>query len=217
MRTSRKLTEVVAGMALAVCLVATAACGGTPTAPSGEVEVGDTQSAEATDEAAEPTEDEETELSDFRITLDGTPTTAPGANTKGDVSLEKSPVAVSVTDVTCSKKTTTDVGYNDENEPVALTAPAGEQLCLVSVSVKNTGRSPAFWSATDTEVELQDGSTWAMFDGAWSGQQIAEERNKDYSGDSDLINPGKTEYDYLLFALPEDQRPSALIEPNNGY
>ena len=211
------LTKVRAGAAVAVCLFATAACGSTPTPPSGEVEVSDSESSEPTDEAAEPADDEETELSDFQIALDGTPTTVAGANTKGEISLEKSPVAVSVTDVACSKETAADVGYNDDNEPVPLKAPAGEQLCLVSVTVKNIGKSPAFWSATDTEVEVQDGSTWALFDGDWSGQQIAQERNKEYSGDSDLINPGRTEYDYLLFSIPESQQPSQLIEPNNGF
>ena len=133
----------------------------------------------------------ESELSDFVITLDGAPATVVGADTNGDMSLEKSPVAISVTDVTCGTKTAADVGSNDDNEPVALTAPSGEQLCLVTVTVKNTGKSPAFWSASNTQMTLQDGTSWAMYDGGWSGQQIAQERDKPYAGDADLINPGQ--------------------------
>ncbi len=76
-----------------------------------------------------------------------------------------------------------------------------------SVSVKNIGSSPAFWSATNTEIGLTDDSQWARFDAAWSGQQITE-RDKEYSGDADLINPCETEYDYLLFSIPKASSPA---------
>lgn len=205
--------KFLAAIAAGLCFAAVTACASNPP-PTSE---GTEPELSATDESTDTSEEDGTEVSDFVIELDGTPTTVAGANTKGDISLEKSPVGLGVLNVTCGKQTAADVGSDDDFEPRSLKAPSGDQLCLVSVSVKNQGKSPSFWTSSNTEMTLEDGSTWTMLDGEWSGQEIAGRRGKEYAGDSDLINPGKTEFDYLLFSIPADQEPAGLVVPNNGF
>ena len=50
------------------------------------------------------------------------------------VMLREFPVEVTVTDVTCATNSASDVGYDEDGESQALKAPAGEQLCLLTMS-----------------------------------------------------------------------------------
>ena len=45
---------------------------------------------------------------------------------------------------------------------------------------------------------------------------MANSRDTKYAGDGDLINPGKTEYDYALFAVPVSQAPVGIYYTDYG-
>ncbi|MFP5284040.1 MAG: hypothetical protein ACLGIF_11395 [Actinomycetes bacterium] len=154
-----------------------------------------------------PTKDEPTVI---EMPADqGSTIEVPGTDGRGAVSTA-TPVAVTLRETTCEDEFD-DIGQDTDGRVIDVKAGKGEKLCLMTFAVRNPGQKAIRWSANPTASMVgSDGEEYFLSDKRWSPGQVATQEGTPYSGDGDLIAPGRTEYDYALFELPQDVEPVQL-------
>ncbi len=132
-----------------------------------------------------------------------------GHASNGKASAE-TPVEVSFDNLTCAN-TLPGYGLNQKSyEAEDAVADKGQQLCLVELEVKNTSKKPVFFSANMNTLRASDDNTYGEWDEPYSPGSIANDKGTEYSGDSDLINPGSIQNDYIIYSIPKGAAPTAM-------
>lgn len=103
------------------------------------------------------------------------------------------------------------VGENSSRESRKdATADPGKQLCLTKMEIENTSKEPVTYSGDyGTTLMTQDGSQYSAPRSVGGAAAFAD--GTEYSGDTEKLQPGDTQYDYLMFQVPVGAKPDALM------
>lgn len=103
------------------------------------------------------------------------------------------------------------LGTDPDGRVRDIEAPKNQQLCLFEFAVTNVGPKPISWTAEETATLIAaNKEEYFISNLRWSAGAAAEQAGKLYAGDGDLIARGKTEYDYVVFEIPDDTEPVRL-------
>lgn len=152
--------------------------------------------------------DEEPEALDMALD-EGSAIVVAGTDGNGDID-PANPARVSFSDSSCDDEFK-DLGTDPDGRVRDVEADKNKQLCLFEFAVTNVGARPIKWTAEETaSLIASNDEEYLISDTRWSAGAAADEAGKRYAGDGDLIARGKTEYDYVLFEIPDDVEPVKL-------
>lgn len=141
----------------------------------------------------------------------GSAVTLQGAVATGRVS-SATPVSVAFESIECAEVLPERGLSEDSADIVDLPAAPGQQACLVELKVTNTGPTPnLFGSHATSKLRTSDGTLYGETGQNYSNQAIAASKGRHASDTLDLIQPGKTKWDYVIYEIPLDAQPEALV------
>lgn len=120
------------------------------------------------------------------------------------------PLNVVFDSLTCDT-TLPGMGMDESYDISDFVAGEGDQACLVSLAVMNTGTQPSWFYSGGVTMLTRQGKNYGETGQPYSAGDIANQEGEEYAGDNSHINPDKTDYDYLIFEIPADATPEALI------
>lgn len=112
------------------------------------------------------------------------------------------PMSVAFSSMTCTESIP-DANIDEFDKVVDATAPSGDQLCLVELSVTNTGDAPGWFSADLVSVGVtSSGGQLPAATADYDPTLLASNLALDYVGDMDGIGPGQTAFDVVVYSVP---------------
>lgn len=124
----------------------------------------------------------------------------------------KTPVSVGFSRMHCAGVLPEKGLSEDSSDVVDLHAAPGDKACLVELSVTNLGKQPSFFGSADISRLLTgDGKKYPQTSQNYSNQAIAASRGRFASDTEAMIQPGRTKWDYVIYEIPADAEPKALV------
>lgn len=126
------------------------------------------------------------------------------------------PVSLTFDSLTCSSTlpgVRQDVDKAGTSTQDAVADP-GKQLCVMKLAVRNTSTEPVYFSSSnEVTLKASNGNKYGE-DERISGGSAAAAAGVEYSGDTNFIQPGDTQYDFVVFQIPADAKPQSLVFTN---
>jgi hypothetical protein len=126
------------------------------------------------------------------------------------------PMQVAVESVSCTNRVP-DADVDEFDRLVDMTAAAGEQLCLIQLSVTNEGDQAA-WFAADLDgiLRTDDGQVHRPAPAGYNPELLAEQSGLPYAASIDGVAPGETAHDFVIYPTPEGLAIDALVFDARG-
>lgn len=121
-------------------------------------------------------------------------------------------VPITVEEITCATALPGLQLDYDTAQEVDAVADTGNQLCMVQLAVENTSNKPIFYTASGDEwtVLTSNGNQYSETNKVSPGI-AARSAGVEWGADSNYVQPGNTEYEFVAFEIPADATPEEFL------